>query len=115
MKVVHEWTRILREMILDASRIARSYEDIKPSIVNCTLLIVHCFGRSGEAVGLSTLSLLPAPRSLLKTTVTSTSSVPCSPFPVPRSKRMPLQSLTHGGCHKTNASLGLGTEKVPTN
>ena len=32
-------------------------------------------------------------------------------FPL-RSKRMPLQSLTQGGCYKTNASLGLDTDLV---
>ena len=63
----------------------------KPSIVNCTLLIVN-------------FTLFWAFRL-------SPSGFPLYLFPL-RSKRMPLQSLTHGGCHKTNASLGLGTEHV---
>ena len=85
--LVCEWARILREMILDAPCIARISTDIKPSVVNCTLLIVN-------------FTLFWAFRL-------SPSGFPLYLFPL-RSKRMPLQSLTHGGCHKTNASLELG-------
>ena len=41
----------------------------------------------------------------------SPSGFPLYLFPL-RSKRMPLQSLTLRGCHKTNASLGLGTDLI---
>ena len=110
MKVVRAWARNLCEMILDASRIARSYEDIKPSVVNCTLLIVHCLGAfrlspSGFPLYLCSLNLHPAPKSR------SHFPLP-SPFPKKSSQRMPLQSLTLGGCHKTNASLGLDTDLI---
>ena len=63
----------------------------KPSIVNCTLLIVN-------------FTLFWAFRL-------SPSGFPLYLFPL-RSKRMPLQSLTHSGCHKTNASLGLDTDLI---
>ena len=78
-------------MILYAPRIARISADIKPSVVNCKLLTVNC--------------------KLIWAFRLSPSGFPLYLFPL-RSKRMPLQSLTLGGCHKTNASLELGTDLV---
>ena len=109
MKVVREWARILREMIFDASRIARISADIKPSVVNCTLLIVNCTlfwaFRLRRRAFRYIFARTPAPKSR------SHFPLP-SPFPQKSSQRMPLQSLTHSGCHKTNASLGLGTDLI---
>ena len=101
MRVVRKWARNLREMILDASRIARISADIKPSVVNCTLLIVNftlfwAFRRSRRAFYsiFAPCSQFPAQNDGHFDKLSTLLPVPCSPLqkdaaPIPNAWRLP--------------------------
>ena len=96
---VHELTRNLRESVL--STIYHKYQPLSYNYELCIMNYELSLGvpatPSGFPLYLCSLNLHPAPKSR------SHFPLP-SPFPKKSSQRMPLQSLTQGGC-KENRSV----------